>query len=277
MTRANQASRAAVLIPLYKQSMTVSEEFSFKNTLSVLSQHDIYVICPERLSGYLTTLKQEMLLDFDVEYFPDRYFSGVSGYSNLLMSVGFYSRFDCYEYMLVAQTDVLVFSDQLDEWCDCNFSYIGAPWVQGIECPDLPLAFLGVGNGGFSLRKIYDFKKVLSFPRYLPSVSPMLSLHQSIINQCIQFVKHRLIFSYSYYPFRPKINEDVFWGSVVPERCEFFCVPKPEEAIPFAFEVAPEYLFELNGHKLPFGCHAWEKYNLEFWRYTLGKSGMDLP
>lgn len=53
------ASRAAVLVPLYKESMTAAEEFSFRTTLSVLSKHDIYVICPVHLSGYLSALKFE--------------------------------------------------------------------------------------------------------------------------------------------------------------------------------------------------------------------------
>ena len=110
MTRASVTSRAAVLIPLYKQSMTASEDFSFKNTLSVLSKHDIYVICPKQLSGYISALKKKKQLDFEIEFFPDRFFSGISGYNNLLMSVDFYRRFDCYEYMLIVQTDVLVFA-----------------------------------------------------------------------------------------------------------------------------------------------------------------------
>lgn len=265
------ASRAAVLVPLYKESMTTTEEFSFRTTLSVLSKHDIYVICPVRLSCYLSALQKETLLNFDVEYFPNRYFSSIDGYNHLLTSLGFYSRFDRYEYILVVQTDALVFSDQLEEWCDRNFSYIGAPWFKGVDRPELPLSFLGVGNGGFSLRKVGDFVRVLSIPRYIPNILVKAPSHFRKIYQWLRFVKHRFVFSYSFFPLRPKINEDFFWGFLVPERCSFFSVPKPEEAIPFAFEVAPEYLFELNGKQLPFGCHAWEKYNPQFWVEILGK------
>ena len=42
---------------------------------------------------------------------------------------------------------------------------------------------------------------------------------------------------------------------------------KPEEAIAFSFELSPSYLYKLNGNYLPFGCHAWYKYEYEnFWK-----------
>jgi len=44
-----------------------------------------------------------------------------------------------------------------------------------------------------------------------------------------------------------------------------FTIPLASEAVAFAFEAHPEYLFELNQQQLPFGCHAWQRYNPEFW------------
>jgi hypothetical protein len=179
--------------------------------------------------------------------------------------------------MLIAQTDVLVFADQLEEWCNRSYSYIGAPWFKGLTRPSLPLSFLGVGNGGFSLRKVSDCLMVLSSPVYRPPVNGRVSLRLSEIFLLIGFIKKALRFSYRFPPVRLVINEDIFWGVVVPDRCDSFTVPEPEDAISFAFEAAPEYLFELNGRKLPFGCHAWERYNPQFWRDTLKKIGMNLP
>lgn len=270
MTREGRASRVAVLVPLYKESITTSEEFSFRNTLKVLSKHDIHVICPARLSGFLSSLKAKLCVNFKTRYFADRYFSGVAGYNSLLKSRAFYKSFDCYEYLLIVQTDALVISDQLDEWCNRNYSYIGAPWFKGFDCPVRPLSFLGVGNGGFSLRKVQDFIRVLSYPRYIPNV---MAGEASFA----RFVKHRFIFSYSFKPFQPLVNEDAFWGLLAPRGCNFFTVPAPEAAISFAFEAEPEYLYELNRNQLPFGCHAWEKYNLQFWRKVLSERGLELP
>jgi hypothetical protein len=51
----------------------------------------------------------------------------------------------------------------------------------------------------------------------------------------------------------------------VPAAYPFFRVPTPEQALSFAFEVAPRRLYEMNGRQLPFGCHAWERCDRAFW------------
>jgi hypothetical protein len=67
-----------------------------------------------------------------------------------------------------------------------------------------------------------------------------------------------LLNSYPYY-------EDIFWGTVAPAKFPWFKVADAETAMKFSFETNPQKLFELNGCVLPFGCHAWEKYDPNFW------------
>jgi hypothetical protein len=56
--------------------------------------------------------------------------------------------------------DSLVFNSNLHYWCNLNYDFIGAPWIKG---PDLPwLREEGVGNGGFSLRKVKSFLNLLN-------------------------------------------------------------------------------------------------------------------
>ena len=47
-----------------------------------------------------------------------------------------------------------------------------------------------------------------------------------------------------------------------------FCqLPPFDVALKFAFEVNPSYLYDINNEKLPFGCHAFEKYEYNtFWQ-----------
>jgi len=277
MIEEKPTKRAAVVIPLYKQSLTESEEFSFKNTLSVLSKHDLYVICPKRIKGHISRLMDEKHLNFVVEYFSDNFFTGINGYNYLLMSIDFYRRFASYDYILIVQTDGLVFSDQLEKWCDHNYSFIGAPWFHGLTRPSRPFSLLGVGNGGFSLRKVSDCLTIISSPKYRPPKNERVSLRIPELLLLRGFIKKALSFSFSFPPIRLDINEDIFWGVIVPKRCSSFAVPRPEAAVSFAFEAAPEYLFKLNNYQLPFGCHAWERYNPRFWRDTLKNIGMVLP
>lgn len=63
-----------------------------------------------------------------------------------------------------------------------------------------------------------------------------------------------------------KLPEDVYFLIEMQqyENMKLY-VPSPIEASAFAFERSPRYLYELNNNTLPFGCHAWEKYDMDFW------------
>ena len=269
--------KVAVLVPLYKDSLTLSERYSFQLTLSTLSRHDVYVICPVKLRKYISLLSKDIKIQFRVEYFHNKYFLGISGYNRLMTSIQLYKRFIHYKYILIVQTDSLVISDELNYWCDLGYSYIGAPWFIPNESNIKSLALHGVGNGGFSLRKVSDFIKVLEIYRYIPNILMDIQIGLFSIKKLLRIFKHYLIFSYNFYPLLPTVHEDVFWGLLVPKACPFFNVALPQVALSFAFEVNPEYMYELNHNKLPFGCHAWEKYDFVFWQSILKSHGIDLP
>ena len=76
------------------------------------------------------------------------------------------------EYILIYQLDAFVFKDELKEWCQKGYDYIGAPWIATIENTiwlkyfnivarkfrsknknNREQIFFKVGNGGFSLRR----------------------------------------------------------------------------------------------------------------------------
>jgi hypothetical protein len=44
-----------------------------------------------------------------------------------------------------------------------------------------------------------------------------------------------------------------------------YTIAPVNEAIKFSFEANPEFLFEKNNYQLPFGCHAWQRYDPLFW------------
>ncbi len=43
-------------------------------------------------------------------------------------------------------------------------------------------------------------------------------------------------------------------------------VPPPQQAAFFSFERRPNLLYTWTEKKLPFGCHAYKKYNSDFWQ-----------
>lgn len=260
---------SAVAIPIYKRSFTHFEKISLYCSLSKLSNQDIYVICPGAISTHLTELFS--YFDVDVIPFPDHFFRSLSDYNRLLRTYSFYSVFSEYTYLLIVQLDALVIGDNLDFWCNQSYSYIGAPWFEGFHSPTDPPKFFGVGNGGLSLRRVPDFLAYLDSIRYAPYSHPRRE-STTIIGKVMNFFKYESVLATNQGPLSFPFQEDLFWSQVVPENLQTFLVPSPYDALGFSFEVNPRYLYTLNNHSLPFGCHAWQRYDQAFWIESLGDS-----
>jgi hypothetical protein len=263
------AARPAVAIPLYKPQLSAAEKISIDRTVDVLAGRPLFLVGPARLRAHLDALCRRYQRRLQFKTFEDRFFAGIKGYNALMRSKDFYQSFSDHSHVLISQTDALVLSDQLDLWCERDISYIGAPWFVGGSDPRQPLQFLGVGNGGFSLRRVGDFLRVLNTPKRIPNFIKSRAEGRTGLLGMPRRLKHERWFAYNVEPFFPTSNEDQFWGVLVPAVFPFFRVPKPEEAVAFAFEVAPRLLYELNGHQLPFGCHAWERCDRAFWEEKL--------
>lgn len=62
-----------------------------------------------------------------------------------------------------------------------------------------------------------------------------------------------------------EIHEDTIWCIYVPQFIDYKVAPAGE-ALKFAFEANPSLLYKMNNGELPFGCHAWERYETAFWQ-----------
>ena len=265
----------AIVVPLYRPLANAAERLSLEQTLEILPEYKVYLVGPKQLEPYLQTLCQQFNNHLQYKMFKDSFFININGYNNLLLSKQFYQVFSDYEYMLIVQTDALVLTSDLDHWCDKQYSYIGAPWFEGFTNPTQPLTLTCVGNGGFSLRRIPDFLKVLSRPRIFKNTL-MESWPGNWMSTSYRYLKDYYSFFYNDIHLNIDVNEDLFWGLFAPARCSFFKVPCAQEAIAFAFEAHPDHLYQLNQHRLPFGCHAWQRYQPEFWQQVATEKGLPL-
>lgn len=226
-----------VVTPVYKPLPSSTESAAIQQGRKMLNTYDRILVAPKGLdvSAYLSLDK-----DLEVLYFDRKHFDGIKAYNQMLMSPFFYRAFEKYKYMLIYQTDAWVFRDELLDWANKGYDYIGAPWIslpplQKKPIIDLSKLMLGkVGNGGFCLRNI-----------------------KTHYWSALVFRPLSWIFSK---------NEDFFWCYIVRKLNPFYKVPDAKEALYFAFELAPSKSFESTNHQLPFGCHAWEKYEPEFWQ-----------
>jgi hypothetical protein len=247
--------RCVIIFPLYK-SPTQQELAFLENGLDLTKGNKQVIVAPE---GLLIDDSFGSLQQLEVKRFAKHYFDSIAGYNQLLLSKAFYGTFSLFDYMLIHQADVFLFKDELQVWCNKNYDYIGAPWFRPDKLDrgklfntmeSLKLSFKKnkiygdrynkVGNGGLSLRKVETAISVLE------KVNPAL-LKKYTTAQGDEF------------------NEDIFWSLEAPLVIDFK-VPDWREAMHFAVEFHPSTAFQYLEEQLPFGCHAPEKHEPDFWK-----------
>lgn len=275
-----------IVIPIYKDVPAQGERASIRQTFRVLGRHDIFFVTHVgcRLDAYREIVESEQG-EMRTEFFDKGYFDSVAHYSDLCFSEEFYLRFREYEYMLICQTDAWVFRDELDYWCRQGYDYIGAPIYFPYNKQKFTRIFYGVGNGGFSLRRIEHCLRIIRADQHKiflkPGILAKIYWYGFLYNEDYKrsvikrlgllplFIAKVLGFRNSIAQFRKTgCEEDAILSFWAHNAWGVVCrVPNELEAACFSMEVNPEYLYNKTGRQLPFGCHAFEKWEYEsFWK-----------
>lgn len=257
-----------IVIPVYKEKPDNFEILSFKQVLKVLGNYPIAIITyPGFVLKEYYELAQSNNVNLKVEFFSIQYFQSLQGYNRLCLNEELYLRFSLFEYMLIYQLDAFVFSDQLEFWCNKGYDYIGAPWFEDNQSHEKGAELWAVGNGGFSLRKLSAFINL--FNQNKP-IYPFKSLYKRSKKKGWLWFLNAYFFNKEN-TLQDLINawtdaEDIFYCLKLTDTNFKLNIPSIPDALQFSFEQSPEYLFNLNNNKLPFGCHAWSRYEYEtFW------------
>ena len=263
----------AIVVPAsVRTELTPEEEVSMRHLLHFLSPYDKFLVTPPDAS-----VRRE---GFRVVKFPHKFFGSTAAHNQLMIWPGFYRTFRDYEYILIYHLDSLVFSEEIEQWCRAGFDYIGAPWL---PCPETPwVKEARVGNGGFTLMKVETVLKVLHnryrqepatywmdlLMRNNLSLRPLFQIlrwlqpvfpESRIVNRPLEDLRKTE---------RPDIHgcaNDYFWSFQADRFLPEFKIAGVEQGLRFAFEAAPRTCFELAGGRMPFGCHAWTKFDRSFW------------
>jgi Protein of unknown function (DUF5672) len=268
-------NRAIILIISHKARLTNFESISLRQCVKILGQYPIRLICPQGLD---VSEYQRHVPEIPIEFIDERWQSTYAMFNALKVSPFLYEKFCGFEYILFYEPDAFVFSDQLLYWCDRGLDYIGAPWLEGLGA----LAsdrIIGVGNGGFSLRKVSSH---LKFAKRFEVERLLLRGYREQLPEKIKYFCKSIealfvgskIPSYYMGPFR--YHEDYFWSVRVAKRHPQFRIASIHDAISFSFEVNPQLLLQMNGNCLPFGCHGWFKRDLPFWKPLIEQFGYRL-
>lgn len=209
----------AIVVPAYKKELNTYDKLALLRLNKVLRDRSVFWVTYEQLdlSEYYKQLPEANRIDFH-----RRYFESIQGYNRLMLNSDFYRRFEEFSYVLIYQLDAYLFRDDLDDlddWMAQNYDYIGAPWInwdyQTIFMNNAPrirkwwwkafgTPIYFVGNGGFSLRKVSTFIRVLKLLEGAASKWGMF--------------------------------EDTFWPLYVKTYFPWFKIPNYKTALKFAYE-----------------------------------------
>lgn len=247
-----RSSTVAIVCPIYATELSPMESRSLAQFGRKLNEYDFYFVAPNNfeLSKHRKILAQE---SFTIEFDP-KYFKSIYSYNRLLTSPHFYEKWVAYDYILILQLDCFIFGSNLSYWIEKDYDYVGAPWFSGFT-KSTSLEIIGWGNGGLSLRKVDTALSILQrFKWELLLTSPK---KLGILKSFYTYLKHRV--------FKWRLNEDRFWAHLVPIIFPDFRLASLADSIAFSFEKNPRYLYKLNNTELPFGAHAIERYDFDFW------------
>jgi len=275
----------AIVIPIYKEfsDLNYEEEISLRQTYNILPAHDICFVTHKEINinAYISNIPPGIKIKIFI--FDKSYFADIAGYNRLLLGYHFYNSFQAYSHILICQLDVFVFSDMLAHFVKTDYDYIGAPWFEGFNAAQKDSKIIGAGNGGFSLRKVNSFLKVLALFNLFQNPYFSAKGIKEAIGQPTSFLrilKHTwTVKENSFTPILPwqfPYYEDLFWSTYVKQFFPWFKVGSIEDSIAFSFEVNPDVLFNLNNQQLPMGIHAWQKYNPTFWKPFIEQFGYSL-
>lgn len=206
----NQDKKVIIAIPVYRD-LREEEIIALNNNLSVLRQYPVVLVKPKGLNTKDLRKKYPQIGEIEVsdDWLGTK--NGILGYNEMMTSPVFYSLFSDYEYLLICQTDVWIFRDDLMKWIDMGIDLVGAPWPNRNMYLHFPMKqylqlkvklkpanknlhcqmFGRIGNGGFCLRKVELFK-----------------------NLCIKYEQEIQLYNSLEDPLH---NEDIFWALVPTE------------------------------------------------------------
>lgn len=254
---------AVVLVFTHKPRPDEWEQVSFRQCCQVLGAHHMRLVCPR---GMDLTAYRRIHPDIVPDFIDPKWFRSLRDYNLLKVLPWLYRRYAGYEFMLTYELDAWVFRDELLDWCNRGWDYIGAPWFANYAQSAPDDEPLGVGNSGFSLRNTRSALRALRQRR----LERAIFLTKGLIKRRISpadFVSSFFDSERFYAPFNEYFEaDDMFWHFMVAKQYSWFRLPDCETARAFSFESNPARLYRESGDRLPFGCHKWRLREPDFWR-----------
>jgi len=256
--------KICIVTPFHKNFLNDYEKLSLKSI-----NKNFY-----KEKKFLITFKENKIdiSGYENIFFDKKFFLNIRTYTLLCNSLEFYKRFKEFDYILICHFDVLVLRNNLEDYMSLNLSYIGALtgkknlfdrsrkklWALRFFC-----------NGGFSLRKVNDFIKVLEssnilFPfNYYTLYECSKSGYFNFIILLIKTISQNIQHKGEFFAHNLKLHEDTFWSYFATIFYKKYKLPSIREANNFSFDGDPNFFYKKNNLKLPMALHGHYNY-IEF-------------
>lgn len=281
-----------VVVPIYTLKLTCSEKTGLLHCIEKLSNYNIFFLHKQSIPAAsifeCISLSAAQAESCRFAAIADEWLLSTRTYSLLLFQGWFYRMFEEWEYMLIFQQDawVLGSGEELAQWINKGYTYIGAPWT-GHLGPDTPDT--GVGNGGFSLRHVGAMIRICESVKtsYVPvfrwgKLAYRMTLFRRyhlfpLAQWPLIFCKRFVVFvamsfgwnnTLAYFSRIVGTQEDHLISLFAPLVFPWMRIPSMAEAAAFSVETNPRATCAHYQVQRPFGCHAWSKHDREFWLST---------
>jgi Protein of unknown function (DUF5672) len=273
-------SSFAVVVPVYRARLTDDERLSLRHLEHYLPDTEKFLVMPHTLDFSRNGYREAR--------FAPGFFAGIAGCNRLRLSRDFYARFEEYEFILIHELDAIILGSDVERFLEPGVDYLGAPWIE-YDANSAPF-LTNVGNGGFSLRRVSAFRRLLDSPaprttareyyrrRYsgAPLKRRLVVLYRAGlkglgIRTSIRGAVARRFGKEDWVDFAAEARdytpggEDWFISGEARNYSPNFTIGNIERALEFAFEREPRFCYEKAGGRMPLGAHAWSRYDREFW------------
>lgn len=270
--------KPAIVIPVHQENPTIDEKISFTQCQKVFGKRDIFLVAPSNLN---IDIYRSIFPHLKTILLRPELMGSIGAYNKPMISPIIFSHLSSYSHALIHEPDSLVLGDELDYWCNQKLDYIGAPWMEYCQITHKILP-KKVGNFGFSLINIKSANAIFSRNHRWYGVSMIIrDLLRGVVKKK-RGATHKALRACGGSGLLSNASElfddhcDIFWSFIVPKIEPWFVIAEPQQAAHFSWETYPESCYEFCNRQMPFGIHAWSKYNREFLTPLLRKSGVNL-
>ncbi len=268
-------SNPVIVIPCHKPKPTAEEAVSLLQCQKMLGDFPIFMLHP---SGMKTNEYESIFPRLQFLAVSPEWMASISAYNKMMISPFIFNTLARYSHILIHEPDAIVLKNELLFWCEQNFDYIGAPWFHSNQKDDFTLK--ATGNFGLSLIKV-------STVNHLFSRNPRWYTYSMITRDFLRGLRGQVShLKNAWFAIGPqgklanaaalyKDHCDIFWSYLVPKVDSHFFIAPPEKAIRFAWETHPDKCQRICEDELPFGVHAWSKYDPNLIQAILSKQNQE--